>query len=79
MAYNPFNPYDGPGPVFRFPITERIYSIVIEETSEDARDKPGLYEDNWGPIFDPQIVGLQLPPGTEWEPSRPPVSGEGAL
>lgn len=77
MAYNPFNPYDGPGPVFRFPITQRVYRYVIRETAEDAHNKPGLYEDNWGPVFDPQLIGLQLPPGLEWEVTGIPGDGGG--
>lgn len=66
MAGSLFRFYDGPGPITRAPITQQIYTPVIDVTKRDAANAPGLFVNNWGPVLSPQTAALRLPPGVEF-------------
>lgn len=73
---NLFQCYDGPGPIYGQPITQQIYSQVLDVTAAEAYSKPGLVgmvHVTTAPVVHVQTVALLLPAGVEW--TAEPIPG----
>lgn len=66
-----FRAYDGPGPEPGYPLVQRLYRQVLNQTLSEALARNGLYRTRLDSLSSAQTMGLMLPPGIVWLEPEP--------